>query len=77
MSEQVRVWHGRDRERQHYAGPPSDDVAKRWDGTTVCGANGELTWIPPEHVDGGTTCPQCQALVGTSPALEGDHPGPV
>ena len=77
MREQVRVWHGRDRQQQHFADPSADDVAKSWEGTTVCGENGELTWIPPERVDGGTQCSRCQALVGPSPALEGADPGPV
>jgi hypothetical protein len=77
MSERVRVWQGRDREQQHFADPPPDDVVKRWEGTTICGVDGELTWIPPEHVDAGSHCPRCLTLVGSAPALEGDDPGPV
>jgi hypothetical protein len=73
----VRVWHGSSHDRQHLSDPPADDTAHAWTGTTVCGAEGDLTWIVPEQVDTGIACPDCVALAGLSPPLEGDHPGPV
>lgn len=78
MAGYARVWLGDGAvgEEQHFADPPSDEVAKRWEGATVCEASGELSWIPPERVDGGSTCPSCARVVGTAPPLEGDYPGP-
>ena len=77
MAQRVRVWQGQDRELQHFSDPPSDDTARRWEGTTVCGITGELSWIAPERVDAGSQCPRCEARVGPAPELEGDYPGPV
>lgn len=77
MAEQARVWLADAAGgEQHFAAPPQDEVAKRWDGVTACGVSGELSWIPPERVDGGLSCAACTAVVGTAPVLEGDYPGP-
>jgi hypothetical protein len=75
--EMVRVWANSDAEVQHLTQPPGDDTAHRWTGVTVCGIEGEVTWVLPEHVDAGMACPACASVTGFAPALEGDDPGPV
>lgn len=77
MSATVRAWAPPDLLVQHVAQPPDDDTSHEWEGTTACGLAGTLRWIPGETVDGGSTCPDCLAVAGPSPPLEGDHPGPV
>lgn len=72
----VRVWLDGDRDAQHFAPAPDDEVTREWEGTTVCGADGSLRWIEKEHVDGGKACPACLTTTGFSPNLEGRYPGP-
>jgi hypothetical protein len=74
----VRVWVTPDLKTEHFAGPPrGDQVARRWEGETVCGQVGELRWIHWEVIDEGATCEACAEALGTyKPALEGDYPGP-
>ena len=74
----VRVFREPDLRTQHMADPPGSETAKRWAGTTSCGLEGELVWIPVEHVDNGMACAGCVAVEGSiQPPLEGDDPGPV
>lgn len=77
MGDQARVWIEAGEEVQHFADPPRDDTAHEWEGATACGATGPLRWVTPENVDVNLLCPSCAALAGTTPPLEGDHPGPV
>lgn len=74
--EKVRVWVDDRRDVQHLASPPDDPISHAWEGTCLCGADGALRWITPEHVDGGKACAACMAATGFSVKLEGGHPGP-
>lgn len=77
MDSMVRVWALPDLQTQHDTVPPGDDTAKEWEGTTACGISGTLRWVHGETVDRASTCRACADIVGTTPPLEGDHPGPV
>lgn len=77
MDTMVHVWVLPDLQIQHHAAPPADDTAKEWPGATACGVEGTLRWVHGEAVDRGATCAACMAAVGSTPPLEGDHPGPV
>ena len=74
----VRVWRLPEQDIEHFADPPArDQVARTWEGMTLCGHQGELRWVHWEVVDEGKTCAACAAVEGTyKPALEGDYPGP-
>ena len=73
----VHVWVPPDLQLQHHAAPPAQDTVREWEGVTACGVAGQLRWVHAEAVDRGATCERCMAVVGTSPPLEGDYPGPV
>lgn len=75
--ERVRVWLDRETNGQHFAVPPDSETAHEWEGDTVCGRTGHLRWVTNENVDANLTCPECVAVEGFSPSLEGDDPGPV
>ena len=74
----VRVFLEPDLRTQHLAEAPNSETARRWTGTTSCEREGELVWVPGEHVDNGMACRECVAREGSvRPPLDGDHAGPV
>lgn len=77
MDTMVRVFVPPDLTTQHLAVSPADDTTHEWEGVTSCGITTMLRWVHGETVDRGATCDRCTAVVGTSPPLEGEDPGPV
>ena len=74
----VRVYCEPDLRLQHMADPPDSETAKRWEGTTSCGLDGELVWILNEQVDNAMACKACVTVEGgIRPPLDGDDAGPV
>jgi hypothetical protein len=77
MAGLVRVWQKDDRERQHFAEAPDDEISREWDGTTRCGVQDRLVWVPYERVDVRQQCDACMRGFRTIyPPSEGGHPGP-
>ena len=78
MAGLVRTWVKDERAQQHLAQAPDSDTAREWDGTTLCGLQARLVWVPYERVDVREQCEVCTARFDSPhPPTEGDHPGPA
>ncbi|MGI9016668.1 MAG: hypothetical protein ACR2HR_06115 [Euzebya sp.] len=79
MATKIRVWLDEDRLAMHHADSTQIDGMESGavNATTDCGRTGQLKLVHHENVDMGMLCPDCMAVSGVAPALEGDDYGPV
>lgn len=77
MAGLARVWVKNQRDKQHLAEAPDDEIAREWEGATRCGLEASLVWVPYERVDVHQQCDACSAGFRTPyPPTEGGHSGP-